>query len=183
IITIGFNEAKCEIFDKYRRRPRSHFIQCGKCFKLNYFAKDARTQKYASIVEKEITHHRNNPRFQKCVLCNIVSCDPKNKKCDRCELISKKKEQVKINSSKNPKDFKEKSKVQRCYNKNQVNGRRYSYTQNKDQSEEIKQLKNQIALSQATVQQLSSIVQAFIPSSNKQMDQEEIQDNTDIEDN
>ncbi|ETO36677.1 hypothetical protein RFI_00385 [Reticulomyxa filosa] len=64
----------------------------------------------------------------------------------------------------------------------------YSYTQNKnkmnDQMDEIKQLKGQIASLQATVRQLSSIVQALSPSllKNSQIDREEIQDNTEMED-
>ncbi|ETO30945.1 hypothetical protein RFI_06174 [Reticulomyxa filosa] len=46
IITIGFNEAKFEVFVRYRRRPKSHFIQCRKCFKLNHFAKDCSKSMY-----------------------------------------------------------------------------------------------------------------------------------------
>ncbi|ETO36194.1 hypothetical protein RFI_00867 [Reticulomyxa filosa] len=68
------------------------------------------------------------------------------------------------NKSKNPKDFKETSKVPnykeviaKPKNKNQVNEQ-----VNKDQLEEIKQLKDQIALLQATVQQLKMELALFL---------------------
>ncbi|ETO01060.1 viral A-type inclusion protein [Reticulomyxa filosa] len=126
--------------------------------------------------------------MQKCVLCkgqhasNSILCHviQKQEMRLRKEICREKGVKIQKTSKKSPK-----FQIARPKNKNQANeqvngnGRRYSYTQNKDQSEKIKQLKDQIALLQATVQQLSSIVQAFVPSFNKQMDQE---DNTDMED-
>ncbi|ETN97890.1 hypothetical protein RFI_39636, partial [Reticulomyxa filosa] len=62
------------------------------------------------------------------------------------------------------------------------------HTQNKNkmnnQMGEIKQLKDQIDALQSTVQKLTSIAQALLPSllKNSQMDQEEIQEIIDIED-
>ncbi|ETN97131.1 hypothetical protein RFI_40400 [Reticulomyxa filosa] len=75
--------------------------------------------------------------------------------------LVEKKEQVKTNSCKNPKEFKEDSKVPNY--KDAIANKE----QKSNQSEEIKQLKDQIALLQETVQQLSSIVQAFVQSFNK----------------
>ncbi|ETO12418.1 hypothetical protein RFI_24958, partial [Reticulomyxa filosa] len=142
VITIGFNEAKCETFDKYRRRPRSHFIQCRKCFKLNHFAKDCKNSKICKYCGRRNHISEILTTFQMYVLCkgqhssNSILCPVIQKTRNaigvnlsrREKKFIEKKEQVKTNLSKNPKDFKENSKVPnykeviaRPKNKNQVN--------------------------------------------------------------
>ncbi|ETN99371.1 hypothetical protein RFI_38110 [Reticulomyxa filosa] len=54
-ICIGFNVAKCEYFDKFRSRPRSHFHQRKNCFGLNYFTKDCVKKNKCKFAEQEKT--------------------------------------------------------------------------------------------------------------------------------
>ena len=73
-IWIGYFKTKCEPFDKYRRRPRSHFHQCKNCFKLNHVAKECPRPKVCKFCgmknhTSENCRNRKNRNFQKCVLC------------------------------------------------------------------------------------------------------------------
>lgn len=73
-IRIGIQLASCEPFDKYRRRPRSQFRQCKKCFGLNHFARDctkAQVCKYCSRRNHKSSEcfFKRKPSMQRCVLC------------------------------------------------------------------------------------------------------------------
>ncbi|ETO02579.1 hypothetical protein RFI_34839, partial [Reticulomyxa filosa] len=76
----------------YRRRPRSHFIQFKKCFKLNHFAKDCTRVKvlWKKNHTAEQCHHRKNQSFRNVYyakditqVIHNVSCYLKNKECNR----------------------------------------------------------------------------------------------------
>lgn len=71
---IGYNMVTCEPFDKFRSRPRSHFIQCRKCFGLNHLAKDCSKKKVCKYCgmynhSTEQCYKKGYPGKYKCVLC------------------------------------------------------------------------------------------------------------------
>lgn len=73
-IIIGYNVVECHLFDKFRSRPRSHFIQCRKCFGLNHMAKDCPKKKickYCGMYNHttDQCYKKGHPGKYKCALC------------------------------------------------------------------------------------------------------------------
>jgi hypothetical protein len=75
-IYIGYSKVEPEIFDRYKSRPKFHFKQCKNCYKLNHTAKECpkkvKSCKYCGLTNHSAIQcfHRNNPKRQKCILCN-----------------------------------------------------------------------------------------------------------------
>lgn len=103
-IRIGYNLVKCEIFDKFRSRPRSHFHQCRNCFGLNHFAKDCNRRKKCKYCgginhSSQNCYHKGNSEKQKCILCKG------NHPSDSilCPVIQQTRETIGINLSRREK--------------------------------------------------------------------------------
>ncbi|ETN99125.1 hypothetical protein RFI_38362, partial [Reticulomyxa filosa] len=144
------------------KKLKARFCNHGKryLFIFKVKIKDIRKDYVSEQLEKR---KQENPETNRCMLLKNVSTreSPQETFKGHFNIVSKTRKSE--NKSKNPKDFKETSKVPnykeviaKPKNKNQVN------EQNKDQLEEIKQLKDQIALLQATVQQLKMELALFL---------------------
>lgn len=73
-IWIGFDYAKVEIYDPYRRRPRRHFKQCKKCFGLNHIAEECNRLPVCKFCGKkshtaELCNFKKNKKRYQCILC------------------------------------------------------------------------------------------------------------------
>ena len=99
-IQIGYQMVSFEPFDKFRRRPRSHFHQCRNCFGLNHLAKDCTRAKrcrycgYKNHESKDCRYKRNQEK-QKCVLCSGKHYSDSI----LCPVIQKVRKQIKVNLS------------------------------------------------------------------------------------
>ncbi|ETO33161.1 viral A-type inclusion protein [Reticulomyxa filosa] len=65
---ICYRKTKCELFDPFRSRPRRHFKQCKKCYRINHNAEECmkkkETCKYCGFSNHDSKNckHKNNPR-------------------------------------------------------------------------------------------------------------------------
>ncbi|ETN97228.1 hypothetical protein RFI_40303, partial [Reticulomyxa filosa] len=97
-IQIGYSVVKVEPFDKGKSRPKYHFKQCRKCYRLNYIASECPRKrklcKYCGLANHEAAkcRHKNNPSKHKCVLCR------KQHSSDslQCDVIRKAREKLGI---------------------------------------------------------------------------------------
>lgn len=71
---IGYQKARCELFDPYRRRPRRHFRQCKKCFHLGHLAPNCNKKQVckfcgrANHLTKDCKFKRRRQKHS-CILC------------------------------------------------------------------------------------------------------------------
>ena len=119
-IRIGFNWSSCEPFNKYHSRPRSHFIQCRKCFGLNHFARDCSRRercKYCGLRNHKSNEcfRKRKPKTHRCILCKGSHASDSI----LCPVIQKTREAIGINPSMREKVIlKKKQGLGLEYNKN-----------------------------------------------------------------